>query len=95
MQNLGLKATPLEDDDDLQDAVLSVHHCYALTLSNTGAVKIIENHLGKAYVRIFGQVVLQQQGGGPPPASPPTIVPGPSSPRPPNRADRRRAGRNR
>jgi hypothetical protein len=48
---MGLKVTNLEDDQKLQDLVLSVFHAATITFSNTAAVKIIENHLGKAYVK--------------------------------------------
>jgi len=40
-QNLGLNILPLESDQSLQDAVLSVHHATILTMSMTPAVKII------------------------------------------------------
>lgn len=53
----------LEDKNDklLQDLVLTVHHCYMYSLSNTLAFKIIENHMGIRYVKIFQpqQTVLQ------------------------------------
>ena len=48
---MGLKIVALEDDDTLQDLVLTIHHCYMHTLTNTQAIKIIENQLGKAVVR--------------------------------------------
>jgi Serine dehydrogenase proteinase len=47
----------LEQDQTAQDLFLSVHHATAHTFTNTPAVKIIENHLGKAYVRMMN--VLQ------------------------------------
>ena len=47
----GLKIRLLEDDQELQDLVLTVHHCYVHTLSNTPAFKIIENHDGAAFVK--------------------------------------------
>ncbi len=50
-KNMGLIIDDLEEDQDLQDAVLSAFHAMNHTLSGTGAVKIIENHMGKAYVR--------------------------------------------
>lgn len=46
----GLSILDLENDQDLQDAVLTTHHMYFHTFSNTTAVKIIENHLGIAYL---------------------------------------------
>ena len=48
---IGLKVAMLEDDADLQDLVLTVHHCFIQTLSNSHAFKIIENHLGNAFVK--------------------------------------------
>jgi hypothetical protein len=41
----------LEDDNELQDATLSLHHAFMLTLSQTAAVKIIENHKGTAFIQ--------------------------------------------
>lgn len=43
---IGLNIIELENDDELQDVVLSVHHCYMHTLQNTRAVKILENQKG-------------------------------------------------
>lgn len=48
--SIGLDIKSLESDQDLQDAVLSVHHAFTATLQGTGAFKIIENHLGNAFV---------------------------------------------
>jgi hypothetical protein len=82
---LGLRGVALEDDPQLQDAVLSVHHCYSLTHANTPAVKIIENHRGKAYVRVVGEMVIQQRA--------PAVPQPPIGPPPASRAARRRAQR--
>ena len=49
-KELGIKVITLEDDPDLQDAVLAVHHACIHTLAHTPAVKIIENHIGAAYI---------------------------------------------
>ena len=49
-RDMGLKIAPMEEDDELQDAILSVHHAYMLALESTGAVKIIENQEGKAVI---------------------------------------------
>lgn len=48
---MGLAVRRLEDDPTLQDLVLTVHHSYMLTLMNSAAYKVIENHLGTAFVR--------------------------------------------
>lgn len=59
---MGLKVKSLEDPSQkkLQDLVLTVHHCYMYTLSNTGAFKIIENHTGRRWVKL-----MQVQAMGP------------------------------
>lgn len=46
-----LNVTALEDDQVLQDAALPIHHCYVYALQNSPAYKIIENHLGVAFVK--------------------------------------------
>jgi len=53
-KDMGLNIHELEDPNDktLQDLVLTVHHCFMFSLSNTQAFKIIENHAGKRYVKI-------------------------------------------
>ena len=47
---IGLDIEYMEEDQALQDAILSVHHACMHTLSATSTVKLIENHDGKAYV---------------------------------------------
>ena len=57
-KNLGIKVVALESfpkqriDNcvDLQDCVLTIHHSYMHTFSNSNAVKIVENHLGDAMI---------------------------------------------
>lgn len=57
-KKLGIKVFALEDFDkqecggckDLQDCVLTIHHTYMHTFSNSNAVKIVENHLGSAMI---------------------------------------------
>lgn len=48
---MGLKIEMLEKDQELQDLVLTIHHAYMHTLANTKAIKIIENHIGRAMVQ--------------------------------------------
>ena len=62
-REIGLKVVMLEDDADLQDSVLTVHHCFSHTLSNSQAFKVIENHLGHAFIKIqppMPQINLQK-----------------------------------
>lgn len=47
-RRIGLVIKQLEDDDSLQDIVLSLHHAYMCTFWNTKAIKIIENSTGGA-----------------------------------------------
>jgi ATP-dependent protease ClpP protease subunit len=54
-KNAGLEISKLEDDQTLQDLVLTIHHCYMHTLGNTPALKIVENHCGRAMVRMHQQ----------------------------------------
>lgn len=54
-QEIGVRVDALEADDDLQDAVLSVHHAMIQTLSATSAYKVIENHRGVASIRMKKQ----------------------------------------
>lgn len=49
-EEIGLDIEYMEEDQALQDAILSVHHACMHTLSATSTVKLIENHDGKAYV---------------------------------------------
>lgn len=59
-RGLGLVIDALEDDHDFQERVLSVFHATMHTFSATPAVKIIENHLGRAFVKMQGQILLER-----------------------------------
>jgi hypothetical protein len=57
-QIFGNGVEALEKNQKFQDAVLTVHHSTMITLGATPAVKIIENHTGKAFVkRIQAQLI--------------------------------------
>jgi hypothetical protein len=63
-KKLGLNVTLLEaitGVHDLQDLILTVHHCYMHTLMNTASIKIIENHEGVAFVKQMRTVALPVQ----------------------------------
>ena len=75
---LGLKVFSLESvrilkEADFQDCVLTIHHAYMHTFSQSPAYKIVENHDGKAI--IFSQSI----------ASPLNIVPIPATNAPPDK----------
>jgi hypothetical protein len=66
----GLKIKMIEEDQKLQDLVLTIHHCYMHSLGHTSAIKITENHLGRRVVKML-QVQMMQAPmslslGGPP-----------------------------
>lgn len=54
----GLNVSALEDDQGLQEAVLSVFHATMVTFQSTGCLKVIENHLGKGHY-IVVEVAVQ------------------------------------
>lgn len=51
-RKIGLKIDLLEDDPVLQDLVLTAHHCFVHSLSNTPCFKIIENDAGAAFIKM-------------------------------------------
>ena len=72
----GLAIARLENDERLQDLALSVFHATTHTFSGTPAVKIVESHTGRAFIK---QHVVQPVPAiqlGVVPASPPEAAPG-------------------
>ena len=50
-KRLGLKVKSLEENQDLQDAVLSLYHCYILSIYQlNNLVKVIENQFGQSFI---------------------------------------------
>lgn len=58
----GVRITNLEDNRELQDAALSVHHAFMITLQGQ-AVKVIENNLGRTFVvqQMMQAITMPQQ----------------------------------
>lgn len=55
-KRIGLEIIQLEEylkDKDYQDCILSIHHSFMHTFSNSSSVKIIENHTGVAMVQHY------------------------------------------
>ncbi len=48
-QEKGLRVSLIEEDQKLQEGVLSVYHATNITLENTNCVKFVENHQGKGW----------------------------------------------
>jgi hypothetical protein len=67
-KEMGLTIEDLEEDQEFQGLVLSVFHATTHTFNGTNAVKIIENHNGKAFIKQQQKILIQQ---GPPPPKPP------------------------
>ncbi|BBE42789.1 SDH family Clp fold serine proteinase [Conexivisphaera calida] len=55
LKELGLVVENLEEDQKLQDLVLSVYHAARITFQSTLAHKIVENSDGRAFIRIVSQ----------------------------------------
>ena len=51
VERRGLTVSRLEEDTQFQNSVLSVFHSATLAFSNTSSAKIIENHLGRSFVK--------------------------------------------
>ena len=52
LEKKGLIIKHLEDDQEFQDLVLSVYHSTTHTFQGTQVVKIVENHMGKAFMKL-------------------------------------------
>lgn len=61
-EKMGLVIKRLEDDATMQDAVLTVHHCYMSVLMNSPAFKVIENQNGVAFVKNAPVTAIPQRG---------------------------------
>lgn len=53
--SIGLNVCRLEDDQELQELVLSVHHSFVITLDSTNVTKMIENQNGQRYITRQGK----------------------------------------
>jgi hypothetical protein len=67
----GLNITVLEDDNILQDKILSIYHSIMLTFNSTDCVKMIESHLKPG---MYTRIQIQQMPGAPNPI--PVLPPG-------------------
>jgi ATP-dependent protease ClpP protease subunit len=78
LKDLGVKVTALEENgsEDLQDAVLTVHHACVNTLMQTPAVKIIENQNSVSFI----VQALMMQAGMPGQMPLPFRIPSPQQP---------------
>ena len=46
----GLNIIEMEEDQELQDLILTTHHAFMHTFTHSTAIKIVENQLGIAYI---------------------------------------------
>ncbi len=49
-KEMGVSIIEMENDNELQDLILTTHHAFMHTFANSTASKIVENHLGVAYI---------------------------------------------
>lgn len=52
-KDAGLNIIDLEKDQDLQDAVLSLHHCYMILFDKLMISKVVENQIGGRYMQNY------------------------------------------
>lgn len=52
-KEIGMKVLQIEDNPELQDTILSIHHACALTITSTPIFKIIENQNGQAFLPTY------------------------------------------
>jgi hypothetical protein len=69
-KSLNLVIDDLEANQTMQDDILSVFHATMHSFNATSCVKIIENHLGKAFIKSGPQIVVQPQLPQQPPPIP-------------------------
>jgi len=55
-KDIGLKILQIEEDPDLQDTILSIHHASSLTITNTPVIKIIENQNGQSFMPTYNPI---------------------------------------
>jgi len=86
-RSFGLVIDDLEADPTTEDYVLSVFHATSLTFTTSATTKLIENHLGRAWIRgvqigIVPTPGTQRSPSAPssqPPATPPPPTPPPTT----------------
>lgn len=52
-KEVGLTIIDMENDQHLQDMILSLHHCYMIYLEQTVVTKIVENNIGGCTMRLL------------------------------------------
>ena len=52
-KSVGLSIVDLEDNQDFQDAVLSLHHSYMILFDKFSISKVVENHIDGCYIQRF------------------------------------------
>lgn len=60
-KNAGLHIIDLESNQDLQEAVLSLHHTYMILFDKFSIAKVVENQTGSCYVQQFDPKQLIHQ----------------------------------
>jgi hypothetical protein len=78
-KEMGLTIGDLESDQRLQDLVLSVFHASTHAFASTTGVKIIENHEGRAFIKMqqMARALMQGPPGGAPSPTEPPVRKGP------------------
>lgn len=54
-KDIGLNIEYMESNQELQDAILSLHHCYMILFDKWCYSKIVENHKGNHYLQTYAE----------------------------------------
>ena len=65
LKRMNLVVVDLEDDPMLEDLCMSVFYATMHTFAGTGAAKIVENHLHRAYIQFLPPPVASPAARGP------------------------------
>lgn len=60
LKELQIKVNLLEDNQDLQNAVLTAYHLMTITFENTPTTKLISNNNGKMWIKTEQQILVPQ-----------------------------------
>jgi len=52
-KQVGLNIEEMEKDNELQDFILSLHHCYMILFGMSCITKAVENQIGSRYLKLF------------------------------------------
>ena len=52
-KEIGLNIIDIEEEQELQDLILTLHHCYMILFDISIVIKAVQNNIGATYLRVF------------------------------------------